>query len=133
MAGNTLAQISTSEPARLKTKVSCFDGATNARVVNVGINLAPETIFPNKLQNNRLTARSPQPSELTWKFMWRENEFDVYRFTFTRFPEPGATEPVTTSRDVKFNGKKTVVFKDKLHTVLLEIPNADDLKAAQQT
>lgn len=127
------AQISTSEPARLKTKVTCFEGKTNAAVANIGVNLAPETIFPNKVQNNSLTTHGAQASELTWKFVWRENEYDVYRFTFKRFTEPGASNQVTTTKEIRFNGKTVVVFKDQLHTVVLELPGDADLKAAQQT
>ncbi len=127
------AQISASESARVKTKVSCFEGIANPTVVGVGINLTPETTFPNKPENNNIATRGPRASELTWKFIWREKEYDVYRFTFKRFTEPGATNQVTTTKDVRFNGKKMVVFKDLLHTVVLEIPNDEDLKAAQQT
>ncbi len=127
------AQISTVEPARFKTKVSCYAGGTNATLVSVGINLAPESTFPNQPQNNCLILASPQASELTWKFIWREKGHDVYRFTFRRLAAPGVTEAVTTTRDVKFNGKKEVVFKDLSHTVVLELPNDEDQQAAQRT
>ena len=73
---------------------------------------------------------------MKWRFVRRDKDKDgdkdVYRFTFKRPAAAGSTDSNVAAKEIQFEGKKIVVFKDPLHTVVVELPNDDDLKAAQR-
>jgi hypothetical protein len=66
--------------------------------------------------------------ELKWTFIGRNGSKDVWHFTFTRMTKAGSSDKTTTAREIQFDGKQIVVFKDDLHTVIMESPSTEDLK-----
>jgi len=65
-----------------------------------------------------------QVSEIEWSFVKRSDGKDVYTFT-RKFPSDGPA-PTTTTKDVEFNGKRVVIFEDKVQTVVIDPPNKSD-------
>ena len=59
-------------------------------------------------------------SEITWSFVERRGDKDVYHFT-RRLPLD-AVDVVTSSKDVEFNDRRVVIFKDEHQTILIEPP-----------
>jgi hypothetical protein len=128
------AQLSTNQPSRFKTKVISYEGKIGSGVNGSTTNFVPV----NTGAGGSDTVTSPgHESELKWTFVGRNGDKDVYWFTFTRTttktPSPGRTtkDKITTAKEVQFDGKQIVVFKDELHLVVMESPSAEDLKTAQ--
>jgi hypothetical protein len=120
------AQISTNQPARLNTKVVCYDSNGSS---SDAASFAPDSTYPGNGGEQNIT--SPGTArELKWTFVGRNGSKDVWRFTFTRMTKAGSSDKTTTAREIQFDGKQIVVFKDDLHTVIMESPSAEDLKPA---
>ena len=120
------AQISTNQPARLNTKVVCYDsGGSSSDVAS----LAPDSTYPGNGGDDNVTSPGME-HELKWTFVGRNGSKDVWYFTFTRMTKIGSSDKTTTSKEIQFDGKQIIVFKDDLHTVILESPSAEDLKPA---
>jgi hypothetical protein len=120
------AQISTNQCARLMTKVVCYD--SNGSSCDVA-SLAPDSTYPGNGGGDNVTSPGME-RELKWTFVGRNGSKDVWYFTFTRMTKSGSTDKTTTSREIQFEGKQIIVFKDDLHTVIMESPGAEDLKPA---
>jgi len=125
------AQTVTNEPARLKYKVTCYEGKVGSRISGSGVLLAPDGTYPGNISVMSVTSAGHE-SELKWTFVGRSRDKDAYRFTFTRMTKVGSLGKTTTSKKVQFGGKQIVVFEDELHTVVMESPSAEDLKSAQK-
>ncbi len=121
----------TNLPAHLKTKVSLYEGKEDSGVAAVDINFTPETTYPERVEKSKIVAPG-HAAELKWRFVRRDNDKDIYHFTFKHLAETGATNLTLSAKMVEFDGKKVVVFRDPQHTVVMEIPNDEDLKAAQR-
>jgi hypothetical protein len=124
------AQISTNQPARLKTKVISYEGKISSGARGVEINFAPESTYPGNGGSDTVTS-SGHESELKWTFVGRNGNKDVYRFTFTRKTKKDSSSQTTTSKEIQFNGKQVIVFEDELHTVVMEGLSEEDLKTAK--
>ena len=61
-----------------------------------------------------------QVSEITWSFVERRGDKDVYHFT-RRFPADAADAAVS-SKDVEFSDQRVVIFTDTHQTILIEPP-----------
>jgi hypothetical protein len=130
-AGSAGAQSTTNEPARYKTKVTCYEGKEEAGVGNSGINFTPESTFPEPVAKNRISSRGHE-LEVKWRFVRRDKEKDVYRFLFVRATETSSTNQAPAFKEVQFDGRKIIVAKDPLHTVVMETPSEEELKQALQ-
>ena len=93
--------------------------------------LAPESIYPGNGVENTVTSPGRE-SELKCTFVARNGNKDVWHFTFTRMTKIGSSDTTTTSKEIQFDGKQIIVFKDNLHTVVMESPSAEDLESAQK-
>jgi hypothetical protein len=118
-----IAQISTNLPARLKTKVVC----SGSGVSGTSVAMAPDSTYPGNGGEDNVTSPGIE-HELKWTFVGRNGNKDVWNFTFTRMTKAGSSDKTTTSKEVQFDGKQTIVFEDGLHTVVMESPSAEDLK-----
>ena len=123
------AQLVTNEPARLKWQISWFEGTTNSGTCGHTITFQPDSIHFGDSGADILTSRGRE-HELKWTFIGRNDNKDVYRFTFHRMTKAGSPEKSFTSKDIQFDGKRTVVFRDDLHTVVMETPSAEESKKA---
>lgn len=120
------AQLVTNQPARLKSKITCYEGKIGFSAASTAIDFAVNS-YPGT--SNTSTVTSPgKESELIWTFIGRNGSKDVYRFTFTRLTKAGSSARTMDSKEVQFDGKRIVVFEDELHTVVMETPSAEDLK-----
>jgi hypothetical protein len=125
----TTAQLVTNQPARLKNKVTSYEGKIGSGAKTISINFVAND-YPGTSGSDMV--KSPgKESELHWTFMGRNGSKDVYQFTFTRMTEPGSPRKTVDTRQVQFEGKPIVVFEDALHTVVMETPSAEDLKTGQ--
>ena len=70
-------------------------------------------------------------SDLKWVFLGRNGDKDVYRFSFTRRTKVNSPDKTTTSKEVLFEGRRSIVFEDDLHAVIIESPSEQDLKTAE--
>lgn len=61
---------------------------------------------------------APKISELKWDYLRSEGEMDVYLFV-RRFPM-GSPNVQTTSKIVKFNGERQIVFQDADQVIIVE-------------
>jgi hypothetical protein len=126
----TSAQILTHQPARLKSKIISYEGKMGSGTRGVAINFAPERISPGTGGSDKITSPGHE-SELKWTFIGRNGNKDVYRFTFARRTKRDSSSQTTTAKEIQFDGKQIVVFEDDLHCVVMESPNEEDLKSAQ--
>lgn len=116
------AQISTNQPSRMKIQVVC------SGIGGGGIFAGPDDpgiIFPGNGGEEHVTSRGFE-HDLQWVFVGMNGPTDVWRFTFTRMTNEGSSSKTTTSKEVQFNGKKTIVFRDDLHSVVMESPGTQD-------
>jgi hypothetical protein len=120
------AQISTNQTARLNTKVICYDSGISSSDV---VSLAPDSTYPGNGGEQNITSPGVE-RELKWTFVGRNGSKDVWHFTFTRMTKIGSSDKTTTTKEIQFNGKQIIVFKDDLHTVIMESPSAENLKPA---
>lgn len=103
---------------RFKAQVVCFNGAVNHAGSCTGACFQPDGTLHAE---GKLTCGIPgQVSEITWSFVARHGDKDVYHFT-RRFPAE-ASEAAVSSKDVEFNKDQIVVFKDDRQTILMEPP-----------
>jgi hypothetical protein len=63
---------------------------------------------------------SGQVSELKWEFLGSEAGADVYQIS-RRFPAD-APRSSTTTKTIRFAGKRLVVFEDEYQVVVIEPP-----------
>jgi hypothetical protein len=127
------AQLTTNQPARREFKVIRFDGKIDSSIpASSDICSTPEAEMIGTSHEDKETTPGHE-CDLKWKFIGRSNDTDVYQFTFTRMTKAGSSIQTTSSREVPFDGKRSVVFDDDLHTVVMESPSESDLKAAQTT
>ena len=124
------AQLVTHPPTLFKTKIICYEGTTNSGIKTTSISLASDNIYPGNGGKDICTSRGWE-HELKWTFAGRNRDKDVYDFTFTRMTKAGSSDKTTTAKEIQFDGKRIVVFEDELHTVVMESPSAEDLKAAK--
>ncbi|HZF02551.1 MAG TPA: hypothetical protein VE344_11745 [Methylomirabilota bacterium] len=124
------AQISTNQPARLKTKVTCYEGKIDSGVDTRSVDLASDNTYPGYVGGDDNTTLGAEHS-LKWSFVGRNGSKDIYRFTFTRMTKKGSSSLTTDSKEIQFDGKQIIVFEDELHTVVMESPSTEDLKKAQ--
>jgi hypothetical protein len=117
------AQLVTNQPARLKFKVTEVYSGGSA----TGVSPSPDANMPGNSVENTVTSPGYE-HKLKWTFVGRNQDKDIYNFTFTRTTKIGKE---TTSKEIQFDGKQIVVFKDDFHTVVMETPSAEDLKSAQ--
>lgn len=115
------AQLMTNQPARLKFKVieNYYSGESASFLCPT-----PDAIMPGNSGENAVTSPGHE-HKLKWTFIGRNQNTDVYNFTFTRTTKTGEQ---TTSKKIQFEGKQVTVFKDEFHTVIMETPSAEDLK-----
>lgn len=130
------AQIVTNQPARFKTKIVLHGGkAGQGGAVASAFDFAPEDTYPGKESPRKVLTVSTPGDELglSWEFVGRNGDKDVYRFTFTRTTKMGASAKTTTSfsKEVEFDGHQSVIFEDDLHTVIIESPTEKELKDAR--
>ncbi|MEY2466847.1 MAG: hypothetical protein QOD03_1368 [Verrucomicrobiota bacterium] len=121
------AQISTNQPSRFKMKIISYEGKIESGVNDSFVSFVPDD--PGTGGGDTVTT-SGHESELKWTFSGRNGDKDVYRFTFTRMTKIGSSSKTTDSKEIQFAGKQIVVFEDDLHTVVMESPNAEELKTA---
>lgn len=116
------AQLVTNQPARLPFKVTenYYSGESGSFTCPT-----PDAISPGSAGENAVTSPGHE-HKLKWTFIGRNQDKDVYNFTFTRTIKAG--NETTTSKEIQFDGKPMVIFKDDFHTVVMEIPSAEDLK-----
>lgn len=125
------AQLVTNQPARLKTKVVCYEGKIGSGVRTSGVDLASDNTYPGYVGG--IVSTTPgQEHDLKWSFVGRNGSKDVYRFTFKRMMKKDSSSPTTNSKEVQFDGKQIIVFEDELHTIVMESPSEEDLKPAQK-
>jgi len=120
------AQLLTNVSARFKTKVVCDSGKFG---LTRAISPSPAAITPGNENKDKVTSPGHE-YELGWKFVGRNGDKDVYRFTFTftHMTKSGYSSETTTAKEVLFDGKKTTVFENEFHTVIIESPSEKDLK-----
>jgi hypothetical protein len=123
-------QIVTNEPARLKTRITCYEGKIGSGSSTGAVSFAPESTYPGSVWRDKLASPGNE-HELECTFVGRSGNKDVYRFTFTRMTKAGSSDKTTTSKEVQFDGKQIIVFEDDLHAVVMESPNKEDLKSAK--
>jgi hypothetical protein len=119
------AQISTNQPARLQTKIVCYGSSSSSSVVA----LAPYSTHPGNGGEDDVTSPGLE-HKLKWTFVGRNGTKDVWHFTFTRMTKAGSSSQATDTKQIQFDGDQIVVFKDDLHTVIMESPGAEDLTPA---
>lgn len=125
------AQLVTNQPARFQMKVVCYDGKIGSSSFSTSIAPTPEGIAPGNETRNTVTTPGHE-SELSWVFVGRNKDKDVYHFTFMRNTKPDGLSKTTTSRNFLFDGQRTVIFEDDLHAVVVESPSTEDLKNVGQ-
>jgi hypothetical protein len=129
LVGSAGAQVVTNKTARLKTKVVLSEARSIGGAVMTSIGPSPEgTAVGNEVKDTGTSAGHEY--ELGWKFVGRNGDKDIYRFTFTftHMTKSGYSSETTTAKEVLFDGKKTTVFEDQFHTVIIESPSEKDLK-----
>jgi hypothetical protein len=123
------AQTSTNQPSRFKHKIIAYEGKIGSGVCCSAVSFEPED--PGAVWSNTLTSPGHE-SELKCSFVGRNGGKDVYRFTFSRMTKVGSADRTISAKEIQFDGRHTIVFEDALHTVVMESPSAEDLKAAQK-
>src|SRR6476661_3405699 len=107
------AQSITKEPARLKNKVTQYEGKIGSHDSVTAINAAADD-HPGTAGSHVSTTRGKE-SELHWTYLGRKGDKDVYSFTFTRMTKAGSPQTTTDTKQVEFEGKRIIVFEDALH------------------
>ena len=101
---------------RFKAQVACFNGAVDHGSSCTGTCFQPDGTMHT---DGKMTCGIPgQVSEITWAFVERRGDKDVYHFT-RRFPTDAADVAVS-SKDVEFGDQRVVVFTDEHQTILIE-------------
>ena len=72
-----------------------------------------------------------QVSEISWEFLGSEGGTDIYQFT-RRFPVD-APMPETVTKQIRFHGKRRIVFEDSYQIVVIEPPTPLDIDYAAIT
>ena len=61
-----------------------------------------------------------QVSEISWEFLGSENGADLYQFT-RHFPVDSPTSE-TVTKQIRFRGKRLIIFEDKYQVVVIQPP-----------
>jgi len=128
LASGSNGQMVTNQPARFKTKVISYEGKIGSGDSAATVSPSSELTLPGTETNSQVVTSPGRESELTWSFVGRNKDKDVYHFTFTRMTKAGDSSKTTSSRECSFDGRQIVVFTDDLHTVVMENPSAEELK-----
>lgn len=127
------AQIVTNQPARFKTKIILHEGKVGSEggALDSAFDFAPEYTYPGKESPKTVLTVSNSTDELrlSWEFVGRNRDKDVYRFTVRRTTKTGVPGKVTTSatKEISFDGRQAVIFEDDLHIIIIESPSKKDL------
>jgi hypothetical protein len=125
------AELATNQPARLKNKITCYDGKIGSANSTKSINFVADD-HPGTT-GSQIETTAGKESELHWTYLGQNGSKDVYSFTFTRKTKADSPQTTTDTKRVQFEGKRVVVFEDPLHAVVMEPPSAEELKAGQST
>ena len=116
-----------SEPAPKTTPlfpaaVTCFNGKIDlATSCGMTWSDGPEPDPKSRVLSRGLTCGSAgQVSEIKWEFLGSEGGADVYQFT-RRFPADAPTSE-TVTKEIRFLGKRLIIFEDRYQVVVIELP-----------
>lgn len=124
------AQINTNQPARFKTKVVSYEGKIGSGAFDTSICPTPSALLPGNGGTDEVTTPGHE-SKLVWKFVGRNGGKDFYQFSFTRMTKAGVSVKTTDSKEISFDGRRIVIFKDDFHTVIIDSPSEKELKDAR--
>ena len=103
---------------RFRARITCFNGALDASSFGSGTSYgADDTPYTA----GKITCGVPgQISEITWSFVRRHDNMDVYSFT-RRFPVDTASV-LTSHKEVEFSTQRVLVFQDAHQAIVIEPP-----------
>lgn len=112
-----------SEPSKPKplfgAVVTCFIGKADSQSSCTTIVKPQESAIA---RSGGMTCGLPgQVSELKWKFVGSESGVDIYEIS-RRFPAD-APQSVTTTKTIRFSGKRVIAFEDQHQVIVFDPPN----------
>jgi hypothetical protein len=120
------------DTARFPYKIMIWEGKEGSGLSSGEIVTEPSTVTTNATTKH-ISTTVGQEHELQRVFVGQAGKQDVYRFTYKR-PADGTNllQQVTTSKEVKFDGTRLVIFEDARRIIVMSSPTEEDIKQAAQ-